>query len=716
MWLVCLVTAIALQGCSAFKYQRDSTSSISVPSKNVLAVIGPHVDAMMEAYNDGDMRAARGNLETALRMLDMTDLTNNADKIDFIHTHYPAPYREISIRDIATQLLRIKYTAPANVDVAQSASVLADLEESRSLPRQATRSKPAFSRDLHGFIREEIYAVALEMGEDRDFKLPDDFVDEIENYIRQFQTVPRYNKFFNNALRRSRKYIPALKHHFEGNGFPSEIMYLAFIESAFNPIAVSRANAAGMFQFIKSTGKAYGLTINNGIDERFSPHAAAKASSDYLHDLVLELGSFTLALSSYNSGAGKTRRALRQLDDFRDRSFWALREKTSVLKSETREYVPQIFAAIVAAKPGNAARFGFKDIPFPNKSDYRMVIVPHSMNLNTFSREADIRLDRLRRLNPDLEPTATKTPSRVIDYPLFVPRGTEKRAANAIKKLSKKPVVARKNSSRSKKKTSTKIAATPVFRNSAGDVKYRVQSGNTVRQISEWFDVSSQQLQSWNPTLKKRGIRQGDVVIIKDPELRWQTLTHTIRKGESLSHLSDRYNIKIRKIKAWNGIAGNTIHAGKKVVLYRSSSVSRPVRPQAAKLAGVRLSSSRSSQTRTTNSGRVVTEQRISSGETFLYAVKDGNTLGEIAALFKVSQANLKRWNSLRSSSIRVGQKLKVISSRSMRFYKYKVSSGDTFNNIAARFEGNSKVIRIVNGKYTESLRNGEVINIFVMN
>ncbi len=494
-----------------------------------------------------------------------------------------------------------------------------------------------FDKGLHRFIQKEIHEIAIRMGEPRNFKLPKDFVKEIEYYIRRFQNEPKYHEFFERSLRRSRKYVPALRKYFVEKGFPEEIIYFAIVESGFNPVAYSRSHAAGMFQFIKSTGKGYGLKITRYHDERYSPIKAAIACREYLHDLQMELGSFTLALSSYNSGAGKTRRALRQLNDFRDRSFWAVREKTKVLKHETREYIPQIFAAIVMAKPGNPEKFGFQDVPLP--SGYGTVIVPHPVKLKPLADAANIRVSDILQLNPDLAPGATSTPSRVLDYPLFVPSGKEKKIASAANKLTKnkQQVVRTKNSSAS-------------------------SSGSTNNSSKTY---------------------------------------HKVQKGESLWLIARKYGVSVKTLKKWNSLRSSQIYPGRKLVVYKPKKSTKKVYRASAPSPG------------SGGNGSVVAEQTIIRGESFRYAVEPGNSLGKIATLFGVSAANIRQWNGLSGNAINVGQKLKIISNQNIKYYKYRVRSGDTLGSIAQRFSARISTIKFANGKSSNLLRVGEVLKIF---
>lgn len=630
----------------------DTGESVPNTPLALHATIKNSADAIIEAYLSQQYEQSKYEFETLIRTMDPLPLDSRAAKINHLDRYYPPIDQSLTFAIIDDDL-RWRNVQPVKPVELPPPAAAADWEKAEmpdklfadnpsgadraSLVIPGSKSGFYFEKGLHKFIQQEIREVAIHMGEPENFKLPDDFVKEIEYYIRRFQNEPYYRKFFTETLSRSRKYIPALRDIFLEKGFPEEIMYLAFIESGFNPVAYSRSHAAGLFQFIKSTGTQYGLKINRSVDERYSPYKSAVACREYMHDLLLELGSFTMALSSYNSGAGKTRQALRKLDSFRDRSFWALREKTNVLKHETREYIPQIFAVIVMAKPGNPLQFGFDDVPFPR--NYDTVIVPSQVNLESVARNAGINLRELLALNPDLAENATQTPRRVLDYPLFVPRGTKNAVDNAVS------------------------------RQASSKISYSGSNGSSGSSGSQTY--------------------------------------HRVQKGESLWLIARKYRVTVNQLKQWNGLSGNTISYGKKLVVYPGSTGATAASPQRTERAAAKTPQS------AVSGSNVLVQQNISRGESFNYAVTAGNNLGEIAGVFGVSVSQLKSWNNLRSNTIRVGQRLRIVAQTGIRYYQYRVQSGDTVSEIASRFNARDSIIRFANGKSNNLVTVGEVLKIF---
>jgi membrane-bound lytic murein transglycosylase D len=196
----------------------------------------------------------------------------------------------------------------------------------------------------------------------------------------------------------------------------------------------------------------------------------------------------------------------------------------------------------------------------------------------------------------------------------------------------------------------------------------------------------------------------GDIVSIKETDYYWSKTHHRIQRGETLSTIAEKYRVRMDDLRAWNGISGNRIIAGNTLVVYirqggaEKSSASRSAAPPTGIVH---------------NDTGILVRQSISRGETFLYRVASGNTLSDIANLFGVSVSQIKSWNGFSSNQIYAGQKLKIISARDMKFYKYRVQGGDDLGNIASRFGASVEAIKIVNGKSSGYLQAEEVLSIF---
>ncbi len=196
---------------------------------------------------------------------------------------------------------------------------------------------------------------ALISEESGKFDVPVQVNKQVKAYLVYFSTERK--EVIRRQLARSTRYLPMIREIFQEYGLPEDLAYLAMIESGFNPNARSPAGAYGMWQFIKGTGRRYGLVINNYVDERRDPEKSTHAAAKYLLDLYRRFGSWYLAAASYNCGE---RRVQQELNKGNNQNFWEL-SANKRLPNETKNYVPQMIAAIIIAK--NPEKFGFTNLP-----------------------------------------------------------------------------------------------------------------------------------------------------------------------------------------------------------------------------------------------------------------------------------------------------------------------------------------------------------------
>ncbi|MBU4574135.1 MAG: lytic transglycosylase domain-containing protein, partial [Proteobacteria bacterium] len=237
----------------------------------------------------------------------------------------------------------------------------------------------------------------------------------VEFFIEYFQTkVP---KRFRIWLSRSGRYLPMMRAILKEHGLPEDLVYLALIESGFSCQAYSRAHAVGPWQFIRGTGKRYGLAINYWVDERRDPVKATHAAARYLKDLHDEFGSWYLAAAAYNAGEGKVRRALKR---YNADDFWSISQgRRYYLKSETRQYVPKMIAAAIIAKEPD--KYGFTDIQYEQPMVFDVVKVHPGTSLGVAAKLAGIKSKELNDLNPELRRWAIPPTGGM--YELRIPQG-----------------------------------------------------------------------------------------------------------------------------------------------------------------------------------------------------------------------------------------------------------------------------------------------------
>ena len=237
--------------------------------------------------------------------------------------------------------------------------------------------------------------------------------ERVRYFLDQFQTGDRH-AVVERWLTRSGRYLPMILEVFKQKGLPEELAFTAMIESGFDPVAVSRAGAKGLWQFMAPTARGYGLRVDRWLDERLDPEKSTVAAANYLRDLHTVFGSWALAQAAYNAGEMTVQRAIRGAGT---RDFWAL-IRSRVLRDETKDYVPQIHAAtLIGQEP---ERYGFAVTP-EQPLHYEQIAVPKATTLRRIAALARIPLKDLERLNSALRQKQTP-PER--SYQLKVPLGS----------------------------------------------------------------------------------------------------------------------------------------------------------------------------------------------------------------------------------------------------------------------------------------------------
>ncbi len=225
------------------------------------------------------------------------------------------------------------------------------------------------------------------------YDFPIDLNDKVLTWVNLFTTVKK--GFIENALDRASRYLPMIRQVFAEEGIPQDLAYLAVIESGFRNEARSRARAIGMWQFMRSTGRLYGLASNRWVEDRRDPIRATRAAARYLKRLYEDTGDWYLAVSSYNAGPLSLERAA---DALGTRNFWDL-ARSRWLRNETKNYVPELCAAILVGR--HPARYGIQVQPQPPLT-FETVEVHRQTSLATIARLAGTDLATIRALNPEL--------------------------------------------------------------------------------------------------------------------------------------------------------------------------------------------------------------------------------------------------------------------------------------------------------------------------
>ena len=559
-------------------------------------------------------------------------------------------------------------------------------------------------------VEELMEPMEVEMGaskfivvDDRDGHIPLVRNKSVDQFISYFQNKGR--RQFEIWLDRYFQYGPMLKEILNEYELPEELAYLAMIESGLNPKAYSRAKATGMWQFMYSTGKKYGLQRNWYIDERRDPEKATHAAAKFLLDLYKEFDHWYLALAAYNGGPGRVHRATRlhQTSD-----FWQLHS----LPRETRNYIPYYLAAAIIAS--NPTSYGFKT-PKTKRHKYEVVEIKQSADLAVLANSAGTSLKILKAYNPELRQSAT--PVDVV-YRLKIPVGKKEQfvtnfnslpsdqrfapqyVAHKVKRgeslwtISKKYRVsihdlAAVNKIRNRHRLSIGQKLTiPVRRSNGGTllasnsgpsghkkVIYKVKRGDTLGHIAEDYNTMARSIRRWNKLEYGQHIFPGQKLTIwikedmsqlaSNANTGREKVVHNVRRGDTIGHIAESYRVSSRKIMSWNNIKSKQhIYPGQKLNIWVKNN----------------------------NSSKSITQKSSNKGKKVTYTVKRGDTIGHIADDYNTTVSNIRSWNNMkRSSYIKPGQKLSLWigsnansskTSNDLKIY-YTVKRGDTLSKIA---------------------------------
>jgi membrane-bound lytic murein transglycosylase D len=239
----------------------------------------------------------------------------------------------------------------------------------------------------------------------------------VDYFVHLFSTSKRAE--FSKYLGQSGRYIPMIQEKLEERGMPQDLIYLAMIESGFNPKAYSSAHASGLWQFIAETGERFGLDINRAVDERNDPEKATDAALDYLSQLHDRFGSWYLAAAAYNTGENRVARIMKEETGSEKGTEESYYEISDRLPKETRDYVPLMIAAARISK--DPAKYGFGKVEIQAPLAYEEIVAEPASPLSAIAEAAGVKVDDIKHLNPQLKLDRTRDDQRSI---VRVPKGT----------------------------------------------------------------------------------------------------------------------------------------------------------------------------------------------------------------------------------------------------------------------------------------------------
>ncbi len=315
----------------------------------------------------------------------------------------------------------------------------------------------------------------------------------VRNYIVRY-TSPT-SGLMSRVLGLSQYYFPMIEQELINAGLPVELRALPIIESALQPTAKSRAAAVGLWQFVYTTGKAYGLEINSFVDERCDPLQSTRAACKYLKDLYRTYNDWSLALAAYNCGPGNVNKAIARAGV--RGSFWDIYNH---LPRETRGYVPAFIAATYAYNYYNLHNIKVTTPPMPMATD--TIMVSRVMHLEQVASTIDIPIETLRLINPqyrlDIIPATTKS------YPLTLP---VRDLSHYI--INEDSIMAKDSLYLKEYLDPAKVEKKRVEENVARTITHVVKRGETLGGIARRYGVTTRQIMQWNNLKNANNLRIG---------------------------------------------------------------------------------------------------------------------------------------------------------------------------------------------------------------
>ncbi len=458
---------------------------------------------------------------------------------------------------------------------------------------------------------------------------------QVATYVELFTGKQR--KYFHKWLIRSGRYRELIQAELEAAELPNDLMYLAMIESGFDQRAYSKSRAVGLWQFMAPTGREYGLSVGRYVDERRSAEKSTKAAVAYLKDLYSEFGDWHLAVAAYNGGPGTMRKAMRKN---KTKDFWQLAQGRH-LRLETKRYVPKLIAAIIIAK--EPEKYGFTGISYEEPLKWETIEVGPGLSMDAVALLTDSSPKQIKLLNQELR--TSKTPLDRQRYLVKIPPGTKALAQTNLPRLHS-------------------IVTT--------DYKTHVVGNNeTLAKICGRYNINTTTLLKVN-NLTSSTLKKGTRLRIPQSVVTYRLLPegmdarlafgddlilHKVKKGETLSKISRRYQVPAELIAAWNGLPSvHKIAEGQQLALYLDTSNSAKVTTVATSSGSAKRSPVVVLSDTNKRSGEAAPVENLFTW----YQVRTGDSLWTISRKFNTSPDHIKRWNNLKSNLIHPGNRLKL--------------------------------------------------------
>lgn len=473
----------------------------------------------------------------------------------------------------------------------------------------------------------------------------------LENVIKSF--LKNRKRSFERLMAISEYYFPMFEESLAKQNVPLEIKYLSIVESALNPKAVSRMGATGLWQFMYQTGKEYNLNVDSYVDERSDPLKSSKAATQYMTNMYRIFGDWELVLASYNSGAGNVAKAIRRSGG--QQNYWNIRK---YLPKETQGYVPAFLATMYIYE------YHKEHGIVPKRAEIKhfetdTVMIKKEMSFKQIADLMDIPVSQIQLLNPAYK-------------------------MNVVPFYPNKPHFLR-----------------------LPKAKIGVFTSNEDK-IYAYVDKERMNIEMPHYVTETRLASN-----TKSSEFNYSTKTkyHTVRRGESLGLISNKYGVAVSDLKRWNNLRSNMINYGAKLKIVSTvkESISAPKPVQSVIENEVETAVA---------SVEKLNSQINTENESTIYTVQKGDNLSTIAKKFNLTVADLKELNNLQDATVTLDSKLKIQKSSTPAdskkdfdkkdFITYTVIKGDNLGTIAKKYDVDVALLQEWNDLKSSSVQVGK--------
>jgi len=432
--------------------------------------------------------------------------------------------------------------------------------------------------------------------------------DSVLQYLSYFTTT-RGRATVEHGLDRSGRYNDMIRRVLKEEGVPQDLMYLAQAESAFQPTAVSRAGARGLWQFMPFRGEEYDLDRTYYVDERSDPEKATRAAARHMRDLYDMFGDWYLVMAAYNSGPMNVVKAVERTG-YAD--FWEL-QKRHALPKQTQNYVPIIIALALVAK--DPTLYGVQVAP-EKPAPVDVIHPAHAIDLRLVADATGADLDDLRELNPEMLRSVTPNDPT---FELRLPAGYGEKLLNVINQVP------------ADKWTSWRL--------------HTVEQGETLSDIARRYRVTVPAIESANHLEAHAVVPAGFMLNVPAAPPAVRLVHYRVVRGDTLEGIAERFDVSVSQLKRWNNIHGASVPRGSRLKIYAGGSADDSSHSSAAAKSAVHPAANGNAAVQV----RKVSAAATSAGDnpaTVEHHVKQGETLYSIAHAYKTSVESIRQANS----------------------------------------------------------------------